>query len=397
MPAISFLTAFSQALATMTLYRAGHPAHERAVDTVFDALQDLQREAPHQQFTFLGTEVLHGVDPLPELKSWDWSARFASSGLQRLEIDERIERDELDALLADVFERLTQSANDSPEARQLRRSRIRFGTVGIRSTASQVEEAVRATGSGMSLTTEADTVQWLHQEVEQQRPIPMLEAETIVRSLTVAMHGDQHVVLPLLTLRDHDEYTTTHALNVAVLSMALAEYLALSDSEVRAFGVAGLLHDIGKVRIPADVLNKPGRLTPEEREIINRHPVDGARILLASDRNLDLAATVAYEHHLMHDGSGYPSLQYCRTCHMSSRIAHVCDVYDALRTHRPYRDAWSNEQVLAYITERSGTEFDPDVAHAFVKMMNTWERRSASFRTCEDTNAARNIPTLRPV
>src|SRR6185436_5540562 len=153
------------------------------------------------------------------------------------------------------------------------------------------------------------------------------------------------------------------------------EFLGHAPPDVRAFGISGLLHDVGKVRIPRDILNKPGKLSPEERRIINQHPADGARLLLASPERLEMAAIVAYEHHMMHDGGGYPTPRYCRTCHSASRLAHVCDVYDALRTHRPYRGAWTSEAVLAYLEERAGTEFDPDVAHAFVRMMRQWEPR----------------------
>ena len=120
------------------------------------------------------------------------------------------------------------------------------------------------------------------------------------------------MLLPLLQLKEFDQYTTTHSLNVAVLAMGLAEQLGAGQAEVRAFGVAGLLHDIGKVRIPLDVLTKPGKLTDEERLVINRHPVDGARILLQSHDDLEVAAAVAYEHHVMLDGGGYPAMHYRR-------------------------------------------------------------------------------------
>src|SRR5437660_1598071 len=85
--------------------------------------------------------------------------------------------------------------------------------------------------------------------------------------------------ISLLELRQFDEYTTTHSLNVSVLTMALAEYMGLAAREVRTFGVAGLLHDLGKVRVPLDILNKPGKLTDEERAVIQRHPADGARLI----------------------------------------------------------------------------------------------------------------------
>ena len=134
----------------------------------------------------------------------------------------------------------------------------------------------------------------------------------MVRSLSVAMHGDRRVVLPLLQLKEFDQYTTTHSLNVAVLAMALAETIGCRPADVRAFGVAGLLHDIGKVRIPLEVLTKPGKLTDEEFALMRKHPVDGARIIMQSHDDLELAAVVAYEHHIMLDGGGYPLLRYPR-------------------------------------------------------------------------------------
>jgi len=379
---VRFLTAMAQAIATMALYADGHPARERALDAAYAPLADLQGVETRQRFTFLGDEVVYGTRPLPELRGWEWSARLVAAGVQRLEWDEPVRRDELEGLLDELLARLTLSAVDSPEARQLRRTRIRIGTVGVRNEA--VEEEAPSAAPRYSLAEEAQAVRWLHAEVGDDRPLPLGEAEAVVRSLSVAMHGDRQMVVPLLRLREHDEYTTTHSMNVAVLSMALAEFLGYGGSTVRAYGVAGLLHDVGKVRIPLDILNKPGKLTDEERAVINSHPVEGARILLAAEESLEMAAIVAYEHHIMHDGGGYPGLHWCRTCHTASRLAHVCDVYDALRTHRPYRAAWSSEAVLEYIDERAGTEFDPEVAHAFVRMMRQWEPCVA---TLEDEGA----------
>ena len=92
--------------------------------------------------------------------------------------------------------------------------------------------------------------------------------------------------------------------------------------------------------MPPEILTKPGSLSQEEREVLNAHPVDGARIILKSDSKLTLQATVAFEHHIMIDGGGYPRRHVQRDCHHASTLVHVCDVYDALRTDRPYRAAW---------------------------------------------------------
>jgi putative two-component system response regulator len=108
---------------------------------------------------------------------------------------------------------------------------------------------------------------------------------------------------------------------------------------------------------------------------MQRHTVEGARIIISSNRELDLAAAVAYEHHMMIDGGGYPHCHYHRDCHKASKLVHVCDVYDALRTHRPYRSAWESARVLDYVSERAGTEFDAGIANAFVRMMKELENR----------------------
>jgi putative two-component system response regulator len=126
-------------------------------------------------------------------------------------------------------------------------------------------------------------------------------------------------------------------------------------------------------------------LSSAERAIMNRHPVDGARIILQSDADLDVAAVVAYEHHIMLNGGGYPTVHYERACAMASRLVHVCDVYDALRTKRPYRDAWESENVLAYLTERAGTEFDPALVDGFVRMLRQGE---AHVAVLEDETSA---------
>ena len=380
-----FLHSFAQALAVMALYPDGHPSRERTVDAAFQCLEGLTASPTRPAFTFLDGEVVYGRDPLRDFKDWDWGDRLAGAGIQRLEFERQVSRDEFESFLEEILARLALSAiTTTSESRQMRPLGIRFGAVGVQGqsqarAAAPVPVITLAT-LNVSLGEEVETLRWLQSEVQSKGAIPLVEAEAVVRSLSVAMHGERRMVLPLLQLKEFDQYTTTHSLNVSVLAMALAEHLDCSKSEVRAFGVAGLLHDIGKIRIPIDVLTKPGKLTVEERLMFDQHPVDGARIIMQSDDDLDLAAVVAYEHHIMIDGGGYPALHYGRECALASRLVHVCDVYDALRTKRPYRDAWDSETILAYLRGRAGTEFDPALVTAFIEMLKKSETQLGVVR-----------------
>jgi len=374
----NFLVSFAQALAAMALYKDGHPARERTVDTAYQRLLDLRAADPNPLFTFLGDEVLYGQRPLRDFHGWEWSNRLADAGVQRLEFSEPVEREDFEEFLEEMMARVTLSFVGTSDARQMRgQGKIRFGTVGLKGEdASQQEELQTATLT-YSLGVEAEAVRFIHNDLRERKTLALSEAEMVVGSLSVAMHSDQQLVLPLLRLRNFDEYTTTHSLNVSVLAMAVGEFLGQSPTDVRAFGLSGLLHDLGKVTIPLDILRKAGKLDPHERAVMNAHPVEGARIIFETERDLDLAAVVAYEHHIMLDGGGYPRLQTPRPAHFASKIVHVCDVYDALRTNRPYREAWPSEKVLDYIDEKAGTEFDPEIARAFIRMMRLWERRLA--------------------
>lgn len=374
-----FLTSLAQALSTMTLYADGHPARTRVIDQSFEHLRALQATDSRPQFSFLGYDVVYGNIALRELKEWDWGARLANAGIQRLEFDYDVTREDYEVFLDECLARLTLQFIDSATRSFERKTSIKFGAIGVKGTEGVVrpDELLPTATIAYSLQEEADTIRWLHDEVQVRGELPLLEAESVVKSLSVAMHGDREIVIPLLQLKEFDQYTTTHSLNVSVLAMALAEYMGMGPKDVRGFGVAGLLHDLGKVRIPLEVLTKPGKLTDDEWTIMRRHPVDGAKIIYESDRQLDLASAVAYEHHIMINGGGYPNRHFQRDCHKASKLVHICDVYDALRTNRPYREAWEADRVLQQLEKGLGWDFDEEGGRAFIQMMGQWERRVA--------------------
>lgn len=371
-----YLTSLGQALAVMGLYPPGHPARERAVDTSAELLRELVAAEAEPQFSFLDGEVIFRQQILREMRGWEWGARLAGVGVERIEVLGDITREEYAAWLHELQQLLAGQAPDTAEARQLVSRAIRYGVIDVRARgAGAGPERAGDPGAIPDLGPEAEAIRWIHGEAALHGRLPLVEVEAVVRSLAVAMHSQAQIRLPLLQLKAFDQYTTTHSSNVAVLAMALTEYLGLGSREIREFGLAGLLHDLGKVRIPREILVKPGQFTEAERGVMQQHPVEGARLIIRQETRLDLAALVAYEHHIMLNGGGYPTLRYPRGCHYASKVVHVCDVYDALCTDRPYRPAWTSERALGYLAERSGTEFDPALVDAFTRMIGDWAQR----------------------
>ena len=313
--AIRFLTSLAQALAKcrctpMDILHVRRPPTRRS-RSFASCRRWTRRRASHSS----ARSVVYGDRAIRELADWDWSARLSGAGVQRIEFPESVDPEEYRGFLEEILTNIALVAGGKlrSEAEQAlgRLTPIRFGAIGVRASqehSTTIEEADTSEPAlQLDLTEEADVVMWMHDEVAARGRLPLVEAEIVIDSLASAMHQQANALVPLLTLKEFDQYTTTHALNVAVLAMGLAEHLGLSTREVRAYGVAGLLHDLGKVKVPVEIVQKPGALTPEERAIMCQHPVDGARVILESDNRLDLSAAVAFEHHIMIDGGGYPS------------------------------------------------------------------------------------------
>lgn len=218
---------------------------------------------------------------------------------------------------------------------------------------------------------ELDAINWLLEELRRAEPLPVVEAEAVAHSLFVEISMDGRARLDLLPLHDMREYHAVHAVNVSMLSMAMAETLGYDEASIRAIGLAGLLHDIGMVKIPLELIASSEQLQPEERELVKTHVVEGARMIVEADASLDLAAVVAYEHHLRIDGSGYPALSYPRSGHRVSRLVQVCDTFHALSSPRPFRERWPNDVIFSFLQQRAGADFDPEMVSVLVQTVRT--------------------------
>jgi putative nucleotidyltransferase with HDIG domain len=194
----------------------------------------------------------------------------------------------------------------------------------------------------------------------------------MVDSLAEEVSQNRTALLALTTLKDYDSYTFTHMVNVSILTMGQARGLGIEGSLLREFGLSALLHDIGKVRTPAEILTKPGKLTDDEFEILRRHTVDGAEILRRTPEIPALAPIVAFEHHLRLDGTGYPFGVSRPTLNLGTMLCGIADVYDAMRSQRVYQEAFPTDRILAVLQRNDGKQFDQHLVRRFAQLVGIY-------------------------
>jgi len=213
------------------------------------------------------------------------------------------------------------------------------------------------------------------EDVRLGRPISVARLGPVLLDLSEQVERNASAFLGILRLKARDEYTYLHSVAVSALMMNFARILDRPEEEVSALGMAGLLHDVGKIAMPPAILNKPGRLTEEEFAVMRRHAEDGARILKAGTGVPDAAFDVCLHHHERMDGKGYPFGLVGEKLSLAARMGAICDVYDALTSHRAYKDAWSPQRALAEMQAWAG-HFDPVLLRAFIRSLGIFPKGS---------------------
>jgi hypothetical protein len=355
-----FLRELQGAVSSRRLYAANHPRNVEILDKLeahvaaltasrpeFSALSDADRLITDDGLVESHAPVARGI-----------FRALNSRGFDRLTVARGVSRAELAGII-DGF-----AALDSGGAAALAPTpHITFSRLVRRGTGTSIGAWGGGFVSGRGAPLERV---WLSIETG---PIELEVLEGLVLALSQTVSHNRDALIPLIQLQSHDAYTVTHITNVAVLSMALATSLGFSAAFVHDQGTAALLHDVGKLRVPVDVLTSPTKLTEAQLVLMKRHPEDGARMLMGAGRLPELAAIVAFEHHLQFDGGGYPAVPAGWRSHVASEITHVADVYDALRSDRPYRKGLPPETAAQMMTADAGRVFDPYVLKVFFEQV----------------------------
>jgi len=212
----------------------------------------------------------------------------------------------------------------------------------------------------------------MFQEARMGNAIKLNEAGPLVDEISQSITRNPEAFLNLARLKNIDDYTYLHSVAVCALMVALGRQLGLTGQDLKDAGMAGLLHDVGKMMIPNEVLNKPGKLTDQEFEIIKTHPKKGWEILHISEGANAVALDVCLHHHERVDGTGYPERIAGEALTLFARMGTVCDVYDALTSNRCYKNGWEPAETIRKMAEWKDGHFDERVFQAFVKTIGIY-------------------------
>lgn len=213
-------------------------------------------------------------------------------------------------------------------------------------------------------------------DVRMGKAVEVEEASFVVDEVNQSMTRNPNALLSLIRLKNANEYTYLHSVTVCILMIAVGKQLGLQGNELKQAGMAGLLHDIGKMAIPSEILDKPGKLTDEEFVTMKNHPRRGWEILKACEQVDEVALDVCLHHHERVDGNGYPEKLSGAALTLFARMGAVCDVYDAISSDRCYKKAWSPAESIQKMASWREGHFDEKVFQAFVKTVGIYPNGS---------------------
>jgi HD-GYP domain-containing protein (c-di-GMP phosphodiesterase class II) len=367
----SLFRRLSAAVKAVHLYSADHPIVGRTAAQLAEIVEQMLTERPEVVMGIVdGQLVVDGEGGFGGSAAADALDRLTATGIERLVISRGVTAQEL----GEFVRRLPAAATPRPSGDQ---QPAVEGTAHIRVARLLAPRQADARSSDVHAVRQAyanavvQVEQLWHAAGDEGQPDPALAAD-VVEGLAELVGQNQRAAVALTALCHYDNYTFTHMVNVGVLTMAQARCLGIEGEALRHFGLAGLMHDIGKIRTPPEILTKPGKLTDDEFVIMKRHPVDGGDILRRQIEMPPLAAIVAFEHHLRVDGTGYPEGVRRPTLNIATQLCAIADVYDAMRSQRAYQQAFPTDRILGVLAQNDGTRFDQRLVRRFSQLMGIY-------------------------
>lgn len=375
--ALRMVTLFSGAVKGMAFYPASHPAIRQPLLELDRSMATLLRSIPSFSWMLVDGALFFDEHLFvsPSASVVDLVNRMMEKEIGRITFSEGLVLDELQGFVRLLTVRNNRIDEIHSAMRLARIEHIHLARPGEEGDEAPGAEEPEEEGAGEYLDTydsALGAIRSVCRDIEQGR-IPSSEPviRVVDRMAAITMR-DPSTLLGLSMIKDYDDYTFTHCVNVGVLAMALGTSLGLDISHVRELGIAGQLHDIGKTMVPKHILNKPGKLSSLEFEEIKRHPELGFRIIKEMEGLSRQIATVVLGHHVHSNRNGYPAWARTLSYDRLVDIVAVADTYDAITTLRVYQHPVTPRAALGELQKLAGTLLDAEIVKSFVGMMGRY-------------------------
>ncbi|MEA2435238.1 MAG: hypothetical protein QOG54_2695 [Actinomycetota bacterium] len=355
--------ALSTAHQTYILYPVGHPDRRAGVQKALDEVRTLVDESTDVPVLFVARGGFYIGSTLLAREALTFTRLlniFEKAQIEAIEFLSGVDEKDIDGLLTILL----GEGDERPELTGIAINRVkpRLGPEDEREI--YISRLLQTYAAGLELLRQTSA------SVAAGEGIDLDSTTALVEQMASQVVTDPAQALLVTTVKSYDDYLYYHMTNVCLLSTALGFALGLEREQVIVLGVGGLLHDIGKVLVPIDVLNYPGALNEEQWRLIQRHPVDGAGLLFATTRDLlHPSAGIVLEHHASFDLSGYPDLSRRDHPSLPARVVSVTDCFDAITTKRSYRQADDRSRALSVLQASSGKGYDPRLVRALTRML----------------------------
>ncbi len=359
----SLLRTMSAALQTYRLYPPGHPNRTDAVRAMSEHARGMLQRAGEPPVLFV---TRHSFYLGPTLLSRESLAlgklieSFERAGVEAVEFLSGAVDFDIDAL-AGI---LVGERPFEPELPGIALNRVRPVLDQVEEDTRELSELLRSYSIGLEVLRDTAA------RVAAGQAVDLAGARRVIERLATQVARDPSHALLVTAVKSYDEYTYYHMMNVCILSLALGHAIGLRQDQVATLGLGALLHDVGKVRVPRDILQHVGALSEEQWRIVQRHPLDGAAMLLLTGKEMfNPAVTIVFEHHAAYDLSGYPTLTGRTRPSLGARMVAVADCFDAVTSKRSYRKPEDRRQALSILQAGAAKGFDPVVVRSFVRLL----------------------------
>src|SRR5215471_9612941 len=351
------------------LYAPDHPLVARNMAALVSGLSTLHQQQPSVAVGIVGNELIVADTPMPKVSAsmTELIRKLKESKVERIAFERGVTQAELVALMQNLSRLGVKGGYD----KDLSSKHVNVGRLTEDDSRKDgIASDIAAIKQMYSNAVAAAEIAWESASTEGMPDAPA--ALKTVEGLAEAVTQNRTALMALTAMRSYDNYTFTHMVNVSILTMAQARALGIDGKLLREFGMSALMHDIGKVRTPKEILNKPDKLTDDEFVIMRRHVVDGAEILRRTPEIPILAPVVAFEHHLRLDGSGYPFTVKRDAMNLGSMLCAISDVYDAMRSQRTYQQAFPTDRILAVLKKNEGAQLDMHLVRRFTQLLGIY-------------------------